>query len=468
MLSGMSATLPPDLLIDLLIEADTLLPMTPGSPVIADGAVAIADGRLVFVGPRSELSHFTARRTLRFPGGTVTPGLINLHAHLPHSLLLGAGDGLPVAEWLHRLIFPIERRAVDAEFVRVGAELALAQALAAGVTLSVDMFYFEEVIANAVEESGARAVLGQTVIGFPSPDAADAAVGLQRAARFLSAWRGHPRVEPAVAPHSAYTNTTDTLRAVRDLCQQTGARCLIHLSEAQSELAQIAAQHGTTPIAYVDSLGLLDGPVVAAHVIYPDRGPRAQPAAQPPGPDVALLARKKVAVAHCPQSNLHMGEGIAPVRRLLDAGVAVGLGTDGAGSAPGVDLLADAALAGRLMKTVAGRPDAVSASALLHLLTAGAAAALGRSDLGTLSVGSLADVVVFEPSGPLADPLLCDPYALLVYASAHRRVALTVVDGQVCYERGAYPRLDVPRLAAEVAVQRERMRQAISEVSGAL
>lgn len=436
---------------DLLIEAGTVLPMTAGHPVLRDGAVAVSGGRLAYVGPAAALPPRPTARRLSAPGGVLCPGLLNLHAHLPHSLLLALGDGLSVQDWLEGLIFPIERSAVDVEFVRTGTELGLLQMLAAGVTLSVDMYYFEAEMAAVVDRVGARAVLGQTVIGLPAPDAAGPEEGLRRAERFLLEWAGHGRVEPAVAPHAVYTTGPDVLCATRDLCARHGARCLIHLSEAHHEIASVSARHGKSPIALVEDLGLLTVPTVAAHVIYPQPG------------DLQILQRRQVAVAHCPQSNLHMGEDVAPVREYLRAGVPVGLGSDGAGSAPGVDLCAEAALCGHLMKLRAGRADGASARELLHLLTAGAAAALGRADLGSLAPGQPADLVLFEPAGPVPDPLLADPYAFVIYAGPQRRVALTLVEGKVLYERGAFPTVDLDDLGARVRAQIERMRAALRQ-----
>jgi 5-methylthioadenosine/S-adenosylhomocysteine deaminase len=293
---------------DLVLLNGTVVTMNKDYEILKDAAIAIRDEEIVLVGPTKDLPEgWTARQTIDATDAVIIPGLINAHTHVPHSLLRGVGDGLPLERWLAEAIFPIERACVDEDFVKVGARLSIIEMLLGGTTTFADMFFYEHAIAQEADTLGIRAVLGETVMDLPTPDAPEGVrQGLALAEKFIADWKGHDRITPAVAPHAPYTCAPETIRAARDLAAQTETPVLIHLSETKHEVDQILKKYGATPIHYVAREGLFDVKVLAAHVVHPQSG------------ELALLQEKEGGIAHCPRSNMNLASGAAPIRRMLD------------------------------------------------------------------------------------------------------------------------------------------------------
>ena len=308
--------------------------------------MAVRGNRIEAVGPAAELaSRFPGARRLDASGRIVMPGLINAHTHVPMTLFRGVADDLDLTGFLYGRIFPAEARFVDEEFVRWGTRLACLELLKGGVTTFVDMYYFEDAIAEEAARCGMRAVVGETLIDFPAPDNKTWADALAYMERFLARWHGHPLITPAVAPHATYTVSADHLREAHALAAKHDVPMLMHLAEARYEVEFVREKHGKGPVEYAASLGILDDRVVAAHMIFPS------PA------EIALLAERKVGVAHCPQSNMKGASGVAPVPALLAAGVAVGLGTDGAASNNDLSLWEEMDTAAKLAQGDDRRPE---------------------------------------------------------------------------------------------------------------
>lgn len=400
--------------------------------VVEEGAVAVAGGAILAVGPRKTIERrFRARRRIEARGRLVLPGFVNAHTHAPMTLLRGVRDDEDLMTWLTKYMFPLEARFVSPDFVRSGARLACWEMIASGTTTFADGYFFEEEVARAADESGLRAVPGQGIFDVPTPDAKGAVEGLARAERFLSDWQGHPRVTPALFPHSCYLVAPETFRRVRALAARFDAPILIHLSESDEELATVAGRYGTTPVRHLAGLGALDARLTAAHCVRVDEE------------EIGLLVESGAGVVHCPESNMKLASGVAPVEKMLAAGVRIGLGTDGPASNNDLDMVGEMGSAARLHKVAALDPTVASARAVLRMATIGGAAALHMEDrIGSLEAGKRADLIVMDVSGPNALPLF-DPYSHLVYSARSDSIETVVVDGNVLMERRRLRTLDI-------------------------
>ena len=418
--------------------------------VLADGAMAIRDGAIVAVGPRSKVERrFRARRSIDARGKLVLPGFVNAHTHAAMSLLRGLRDDVDLMTWLEKYMFPLERRFVSSEFVRWGTRLACWEMIASGTTTFADGYFFEEEVARAADEAGLRVVAGQGIFDVPTPDSKSPAEGLARGERFLSDWAGHPRVVPALAPHACYTVDPDTFRRVLDLAARFGAPVLTHLAESDGELAMVHERYGATPVRHLAAFGLLRPSLTAAHCVRVD------------DEEIGLLAAAGVGVVHCPESNMKLANGVAPVTAMLAAGVRLGLGTDGAASNNDLDMVGEMGSAARLHKVATLDPTAAPARAMLRMATAGGAAALHMEDrVGSLEAGKRADLVVLDVSGPNALPLF-DPVSHVVYSARSDAVETVIVEGKVVMDRRRVQTLDTQEIRNQVTRFGRRIRSAL-------
>jgi len=410
---------------DLIITARYVVTMDAARRVIENGAVAIVKDRIVAVGPAADINRqFQPKLRMARPDAILTPGLINTHTHAPMTLFRGIADDLRLQDWLERYIFPAEAKNVTPAFVRAGTQLAVLEMLLSGTTTYTDMYYFEEVIAEVTRAAGMRAVLGQTIIGFPVPDAKTPADALKRAEAFLKQFAGDSLITAAVAPHAIYTNSDETLQASRALANKYGAPLLIHLSETKKENDDTQKSRGLSPTQALEKLGVFTGRTVAAHGIWLDDA------------DIATLAQRGVGVAHCPSSNMKLASGIAPILKLLRLDVALGLGPDGpAGSNNDLNLFEEMDLAGKLAKVTANDPTVLPATKLFGMATIDGARVLGlEKEIGSLEVGKRADLITINIDQAQAVPLF-NVYSALVYALKGSDVNDVVINGRVVVRR---------------------------------
>jgi 5-methylthioadenosine/S-adenosylhomocysteine deaminase len=417
--------------VTILVSGGTVVTMDGPGTVIDDGAVAIAGSRIAAIGKAGELEAlYPEARRLDATAGIIMPGLVNTHTHAAMVLFRGLADDLELMDWLDNHIFPAEAKFVDEEFVRWGTRLACLEMLLGGTTTFVDMYYFEEVVAEEADRCGIRAVVGETLIDFPAPDNKTWPEAIAYSRRFIERWRGNSRITPAVAPHAAYTVSADHLMAGHALAAELGVPLLIHVAEDRAEIARITAQTGMSSIDYLDGLGVLDDRVVAAHVVWPSPS------------EIERLAALGVGVAHCPQSNMKIAAGIAPVPAMLAAGVAVGLGTDGAASNNDLDLWEEIDTAAKLHKVIAANPTVIDAREALRMATIEGARALDmEGEIGSLEVGKRADLIVVSTDSPHQQPSY-DPYSVLAYATGAADVAIVIIDGRPVVEDGRALTLD--------------------------
>jgi len=425
---------------DLLVAGGTVLTLDASDTVVHDGAVAVRAGKIAGVGPRRVLERrFRPRRTLPAAGHLVLPGLINAHTHAAMTLFRGVRDDCDLMTWLTKYLFPLEERFVSPRFVRCGALVACWEMIASGTTTFADGYFFEEEVARAAEEAGLRAFPGQGIFDVPTPDAKTSAEGLARAEQFASEWKGHALVTPALFPHACYTATPETFRRAQALAARHEIPVFTHLSESAGELAMVRERYGTTPVHLLAAAGVLDRGLTAAHAVALDEE------------EIALLARAGTGVVHCPESNMKLASGIAPVARMLAAGIPVGLGTDGPASNNDLDLFGEMSSAAKLQKLPGLDPTALPARQALRLATAGGAAALHReAEIGSLETGKRADLIVVSLEGPNAVPLF-DPFSHLVYSARSDAVRTVVVEGRILMENRRMKTLDTDAIRREAS-----------------
>jgi len=421
------------------------------SRVIENGAVAIKAERIVAVGTASEISgRYVSARVMNAAGKVVMPGLINTHTHVPMVLFRGIADDLVLMEWLQKYIFPSEAKNVDEQFVRWGTRLGCLEMILGGTTTYVDMYYYEDAIAEETTRAGMRAVLGETLIDFPAPDNKTWDAGKSYMEKFAAKWKGHPLITPAIAPHAPYTVSTDHLKWTHEFSERHGIPLVIHVAEDQAEVKTIQERYGASSVAYLDRIGLLNGRVIAAHMVWPTTE------------DIATLASRSVGVAHCPQSNMKIAAGAAPVPQMLKAGVAVGLGTDGAASNNDLSLWEEMDSAAKLHKLTTKDPTAINAREALEMATIRGARAIHQDkEIGSFEAGKRADVIIVGMSGVHQTPLY-NVYSHLVYATKASDVETVIINGRIVMQNRRVLTIDERTVRAKVNQYRDRIRKSVS------
>lgn len=438
--------------VDLIVHNAIVVTMDGASRVLDRGAIAIRGNGIVAVDASDKVvSAFTAAQMLDAGGQIAMPGLVNTHTHAPMVLYRGLADDLALMEWLQKYIFPAEAKTVTREFVRAGTRLAALEMIASGTTTYADMYYFEEEIARVTRDAGLRGVLGQTIIQFPVPDAKTPQEELARTEAFLKEFAGDELITPAVAPHAMYTLDRDTLRASRALADKYNAPVLIHLAETADELNTSQKDHKMSPTRYLESIGFWGPRTLAAHAVWLDDA------------DIRILADRKVGVSHNPESNMKLASGTAKVPALRQAGVEVGLGTDGAASNNDLDMFEAMRQAALLHKLTTGDPRAVPATTAVAMATIEGARALGMQDrIGSLEPGKRADLILVSMAGARQTPMY-DPVSHLVYVARGTDVTNTIVNGRILMRDRQVLTLNEASVIREANEQASRVRAAVGK-----
>lgn len=410
--------------VDTILTGGLVITMNQQFDVIPNGALAIHQNKIVAVGASSEIAErYQSDNVVSCPGQYILPGLVNAHTHVPMTLLRGMADDLRLDVWLMGYIMPTEREFVSPEFCKVGTQLACAEMIRGGVTTFADMYYFEADVASATVEAGLRAVLGETVLKFPSPDAETYEHSLAYTRQFVEKWKNHPLITPAIAPHAPYSNTEETIKQCKSLALEYDVPLLIHLAETKQEVEDNMNAYGKTVIPWVKSLGLFEAKVLAAHCVSVDEH------------EIRNLRDHGVSVAHCPSANLKLASGIAPIKQMLDYNVTVGIGTDGPASNNDLDMFEEMRLAAFLAKAATLDPTALPARQALLMATRQGAEALFMDDVtGSLEVGKRADVIVLQAHPlhniPHYDVNKDSVYSQIVYAAKSADVQHVLCDGK--------------------------------------
>ncbi len=409
---------------DLLLFNAIVLTMDDEMHQYEPGAIAVSGDSIVAVGPEAEVHKtYHGDHEVDCGGRVLMPGLVNAHTHVPMTLLRGLADDLRLDVWLQGYIWPVEREFVSPDFVRLGTQLACAELIRTGVTCFADMYYFEEKVAETTAEAGLRAVCGQTVLKFPTPDAVSFEDSLAAARGFIERWKGHTLITPAVSPHAYYTCTPEILRATASLAAEFDVPLHTHISETALEVENMRRDNGMPVVPYLKKQGLFDAKVLAAHCTHIDEG------------EMRTLLHAGAGVAHNPSSNLKLASGFAPVQKMLNLGLDVGIGTDGPASNNDLDMFEEVRLAAFVAKTVSNDPTALPAVTALRMATRLGARALHLGPItGTLEAGKRADLILVEISGLHNSPRFRrdadNIYAQLVYAGKCTDVTDVMVNGK--------------------------------------
>ncbi|MCI5223319.1 MAG: amidohydrolase [Candidatus Electrothrix sp. AR4] len=380
-------------------------------------SIAIAGDRIVEVGPNLT-EKYPQAECLNHPHGLIMPGLINTHTHAAMSCFRGLADDLPLMEWLQEHIFPREAR-LTSEVVYQSTLLSICEMIKSGTTSFNDMYLFAKDVARAAAESGIRAWLGEVLYDFSSPNYGGLENGFVYTEELFDQYSGNELVTVTVTPHAVYTCSPDLLKRLAALAEEKNTLYHIHLSENQDEVATCKERYSCSPVQHLENFGLLNERVVAAHGVMVTQE------------EMDLLARRGVKIAHCPESNMKLASGTAPIPRMLEKGLTVSLGTDGSASNNDVDMFSEMNSAAKLHKVACMDPTVMNAATTLHAATLGGAALLGaESEIGTIAIGKKADVIMLDMDQPHLTPVY-SPVSHLVYAARGGDVLHSVINGRV-------------------------------------
>jgi 5-methylthioadenosine/S-adenosylhomocysteine deaminase len=436
---------------DLIIRADMVWTDDADNHVIRDGAVAVTGSRIADVGPADRIlsDYGNGAEIMNVEHGLVMPGLVNAHTHVSMTCLRGLADDLELMTWLNKHIFPAEAQ-LSGEMVYWGAMLGCAEMIMSGTTFFCDMYLFEDQVARAVDRSGLRALVGEVLYDFPSPNYGLPDEGLKFTEQLIEQYKGHERVSIAVEPHALYTCSPDLLKSCRELAERHNVPLITHLSENQNEVDTIKERYQTTPVRHLHNLGILNENLIADHCVVLD------------AEEIDLLAKNRVRVVHNPQSNMKLASGIAPVPEMLAAGVKVGLGADGPASNNNLDIFEEMDSAAKLHKVHLNDPTVMKSETVLAMATSTGADVLGQGDkTGRLAQGYLADLIVIDLDQPHLTPMY-NPSSHLVYSANGADVMHTMVHGRWLMEDRKLTTIDLREVYNHMAAISEIMAKAVN------
>jgi len=434
--------------IDTLIHARWVIPVEPDDTVMDHHSVAIHDGRIVAVVPRAEAeARYQADAVHSLDQHALIPGLVNTHTHAPMNLMRGLADDLPLMEWLNQHVWPAEQKWVSEEFVHDGTQLAMAEMLRGGTTCFNDMYFFPEVTARAAAACGMRASVGLIVIDFPSAWAASSDEYIDKGLALHDEYRSDPLIRTALAPHAPYTVSDEPLEKIRMYADELDLPVHMHVHETRDEIEQSLKNFGVRPLERLERLGLLSPNLLAVHMTQLIDG------------ELDQLAEAGVHVLHCPESNLKLASGFCPVVRLLNAGVNVALGTDGAASNNDLDMLGEMRTAALLAKGMTQDAAALPAHQALRMATLHGARALGlESEIGSITAGKAADLAAVRLDGIETQPVY-HPVSQLVYAASRNDVTDVWVNGRHLLSERTLTTLDPAAVLARAREWQERIQR---------
>ena len=422
---------------DILVTNGTILTMEESERQIINGAVAIDGDRIVAVGRTGEFADWKISKVIDAAGGIIMPGLVNAHTHASMTCFRGIADDLPLMTWLNKHIFPAESK-LDEEKVYSGALLACAEMILSGTTCFCDMYLFEDAVARAAKRAGIRAVVGEVLYDFDSPNYGPIEKGFEYSQMLINKWADDPLVTVALEPHSPYLCGPDLLKQASAITQQHNIPLVIHVSETQSEVQAIKERYNLTPVEHLADLEILTPNLLACHCVALTKS------------DIALLGRFDVKVAHNAESNMKLASGIAPIPELLEAGICVGIGTDGCASNNNLDIFQEMDTVAKLHKANTLDPTVLDAYSVLRMATIQGAKALGLEDIiGSLKPDKKADLIIIDTHKPHLTPLY-NPTSHLVYAARGSDVTTSIINGRIVMENGRLLSFDIEKAMDDV------------------
>jgi 5-methylthioadenosine/S-adenosylhomocysteine deaminase len=424
---------------DIVIRNAVVITVNDDFEIIENGQVAVKDGRIASVASAGAIRHYQAKQVIDARGGLVMPGLVNTHTHLPMSLFRGLADDLPLQSWLNDYIFPAEAAHINPENVYAGSLLSCAEMLLSGTTTCCDGYFYENYVAEAVAQAGIRGVLGQGVIDFPAPGSPDPAKNIKTALDFIRQWAGrNPRITPSVFCHSPYTCSFETLKKARRAADEAGLLFQIHLAETRNEKCMSDTSGHGSVTAWLADKGILKEKTLASHCVWTSDD------------DIEIIRDKGAAVSHNPESNMKLASGVAPVPAMIDAGICVGLGTDGCASNNNLDMFEAMGFAAKLHKAASLNPTVMDAKTVVRMATIEGARALGLDHvIGSVEKGKAADLIVINTRRPGLCPMY-HPQSHLVYAVCGADVSDVLVDGKILVRDGVLESIDCEDLIKRV------------------
>lgn len=427
----------------ILIKDATIITMDNNKRVYEKSDLLINNGIIKAISPSGSAGH-EADQVLSGTGKVVIPGLINAHNHAAMSLFRSYADDYPLMEWLEKKIFPAEAK-LEPEDTYWGALLAMLEMIRGGTTTFVDMYFYMEQTAQACLESGMRAMLSQVFIG---ENAVPGFNSLEDVKSFTEQWdnAASGRINTILGPHAPYTCSPEFLQKVLRVSEDTRPLIHIHLSESRQEVEQSLKEYNKTPVAVMQEIGMFEREVLAAHCVHLT------------DEDIEILSTNKVGIAHNPGSNMKLGNGVAPLTRLLENDALVGLGTDGPASNNNLDMFEEIRLAALLQKGFNENPVSISAEQALSLATSSGARALKKDDIGVIEAGKKADLVILDFNQPHLQPE-SDPVANIVYSALSSDVETVIIDGSIVYNKGEFLTLDREKIIYEANGRAKRLRQ---------
>jgi 5-methylthioadenosine/S-adenosylhomocysteine deaminase len=437
---------------DIIITNGTILTMDGKNRVLENGTICIQGDSITRIISREETNALwvlKAEKTIDALGGLVLPGLVNGHTHAAMSLFRGLADDLPLMEWLNDYIFPAEKE-LDPDFVYTGALLACAEMILSGTTTFCDMYLFEEETAKAARAAGMRAVVGEVLYDFPSPNYGPVEKGLAYTEELIQRWKGDPLISIAVEPHSLFTCSPELLISANKLALAHGTRLIIHVAETTAEVMQVKERYGKLPFEHLDSLGILGPHLIADHCVHLNER------------EIKRIAENQVNVIYNPESNMKLASGIAPIPELLARNITVGLGTDGCASNNDLDLFTEMDMAAKLQKVRLEDPTVMDALTVMRMATIEGAKALGLSHLtGSIEEGKRADIIVIDTNRPHLTPIY-NPYSVLVYSARGNDVLHSIINGRLVMENRVLKTIDpndiMDRAAEKAAGVKKRVK----------
>lgn len=402
-----------------VIENVTIITMNENMDIIENGALVIEDNKILEIGDCNIKNNYMDSNIEVIDGneGILIPGMINCHTHASMIPFRSLADDYK--DRLKRYLFPLEQRLVDKELVYIGAKYAICEMLLGGVTTFCDMYYFEDEVARAAEELNIRGVLCETVLNFPSPDSKESYGGLDYAEEFIKKWKDNNLVTPGVAPHAPYTNSDEALIRAYNLSKKYDVPLTMHVAEMDYEYDKYINEYKMTPVEYLDSLNILDENFISAHTVLVNDS------------DIEILRERGVKVSHNIGANAKGAKGVAPILKMMDKGIDIGLGTDGPMSGNTIDIITQMPLVGKIHKLFSKDRSVLPSPELLKMATIGGARVLGMDNhIGSLEVGKKADMVIIETESVNMQPIY-DYYGTIVYSANPSNVDTVIVDGKI-------------------------------------